>query len=53
MPARVWEQVLDFKEGQTVDAWVDSRAEEIGLDRNFTWYYDQWITTYGVLKVKQ
>ena len=23
---------------------------EIELDRNNTWYYDQWITTHGLLK---
>ena len=51
MPASVWEQVIDFKEGDTIDTWLESRADEIGLDKGFTWFYDQWITTYGVLKV--
>ena len=33
--------------------WLSKRVEEIGLARvnnNDKWYYDQWITTYGILK---
>ena len=32
--------------------WLDDRIEDIGLARaksNDKWYYDQWITTYGIL----
>ena len=35
--------------------WVNDRIEEIGLKRtnfNDKWYYDQWITTFGILKHK-
>lgn len=36
-------------------SWLSERIEEIGLARakfNDKWYYDQWVTTYGILKNK-
>ena len=33
--------------------WINASVIEIGLDRvsgQSKWYYDQWITTYGIIK---
>jgi hypothetical protein len=51
MPAKEWEMLLNAPEGLT-EAWLHAKQDEIGLDKSQTWYYDQWITTYGLLKNK-
>ena len=33
--------------------WINASVTEIGLDRvngQSKWYYDQWITTYGIIR---
>ena len=43
------------KDDQLNQKWLDDRINEIGLSRakhNDKWYYDQWVTTYGILKNK-
>ena len=33
--------------------WINASVIEIGLDRvsgQSKWYYDQWITTYGIIR---
>ena len=52
----VWRQIVDQKNETTLNQkWLSDRINEIGLARtkyNEKWYYDQWITTYGILKNK-
>ena len=52
----VWRQIIDPMNETTLDQkWLSQRVNEIGLARanhNSKWYYDQWITTYGILKNK-
>ena len=52
----VWREIVDPKNHTDVNQnWLSKRIEEIGLKRaktNDKWYYDQWITTYGILKHK-
>lgn len=30
--------------------WLQDRIEKVSLDKNETWYYDQWISTFAILK---
>ena len=59
----VWRQIInaDNKWDELKKVWVSERIEEIGLERvehwtskglgsDDMWYYDQWITSYGILK---
>ena len=42
-------------DNQLNQLWLDKRIKEIGLERAHfydKWYYDQWITTFGILKHK-
>ena len=52
----VLRRIVDPNEDNALSQkWLSSRVEEIGLARaqtNDKWYYDQWITTYGILKLK-
>ena len=54
--ADVWRVIVDPErsQGQTLgQEWIDKSVAEIGLNdiKDTTkWYYDQWITTYGILK---
>jgi hypothetical protein len=52
----VWRQIVDpYEENMLNQKWLLHRVEEIGLERakaNDKWYYDQWITTDGILKLK-
>lgn len=51
MRAKTWSQVINATKDLN-DKWLDYKIEEIGLGRQITWYYDQWITTHGILKQK-
>ena len=60
----VWRQIIDPGDHKELNQkWMLERIEEIGLERvefwtsknlgsDDKWYYDQWITTYGILKNK-
>ena len=52
----VWRQIVDPNGYKVLNKkWLDDRIEDIGLARaksNDKWYYDQWITTYGILTNK-
>ena len=60
----VWRQIIDPSGHKELNQpWMLERIEEIGLERvefwtsknlgsDDKWYYDQWITTYGILKNK-
>ena len=47
--ASEWKKIINSTQDLN-SAWIDSKRQEIGLDPNSTWYYDQWITTHGLLK---
>lgn len=58
----MWRKIIDPDGHKQLDRqWMLDRVEEIGLEHvefwtskglgaNSKWYYDQWITTYGVIK---
>ena len=50
----VWRQIVDPNDDKKLNQkWLTDRIDEIGLARtknNDKWYYDQWVTTYGILK---
>ena len=48
--AKSWREMLEIGPNQSMEDWVQAKVDEIGLDRDFTWYYDQWITTHSILK---
>ena len=55
--AEDWRRLLEFRDdgedlGAGVEEWLERMVEDVGLDRNFTWYYDQWITTFKLLQHK-
>lgn len=53
MRAATWKTVLGINEHSdkaSLSRWLEDRKYAVGLDRNHTWYYDQWITTHGLLK---
>ena len=48
-----WRTLLEFRGndlGAGMEEWLERMVEEVGLDRNLTWYYDQWITTFKLLQ---
>lgn len=51
MRAKTWSQVINATTDLN-DQWLEYKINEIGLGRQVTWYYDQWITTLGILKEK-
>merc|ERR550539_510273 len=52
--SKVWRQIVRSNDDKELNqSWLSERIEEIGLARakfNDKWYYDQWVTTYGILK---
>lgn len=52
--ADVWELIVDpGSNGDLDQSWIDRKIDEIGLkevESDDKWYYDQWITTYGILR---
>ena len=53
----VWRQIVEPNKPNNLlnQKWLTERIDEIGLrsaKRNDKWYYDQWVTTYGILKHK-
>ena len=54
--ADVWRAIIVpewSKSGSLDQSWIDRQVKEIGLTRKDgedRWYYDQWITTFGILR---
>ena len=50
MRAKQWQKIINSTSDLNKD-WLSYKREEIGLGES-TWYYDQWITTHGILRNK-
>ena len=48
--AQEWARIINASRDLNSD-WIASKKIQVGLDDS-TWYYDQWITTHGLLKNK-
>ena len=51
--ADVWKEIVspEWSESGVLDqSWIDRQVQEIGLGEGSMWYYDQWITTHGILR---
>ena len=46
--AKTWKKALNTTSDLN-NNWILEMRYQIGLGKT-TWYYDQWITTYGILK---
>lgn len=51
MRAKYWKLLVNATDGMN-EKWLQMKQKEIDLDKDSTWYYDQWITTHGILKHK-
>ena len=51
MTAKDWKSVINATSDLNED-WVHLKQIEFNLNPNAMWYYDQWITTLGLLKNK-
>ena len=52
MTAHDWGLIVNATSAGLNEEWVNKKQEEFGLSPKFKWYYDQWITTLGLLKHK-
>ena len=48
MRAKEWSKIVNSTQDLN-ESFISEKQDLIKLDRNETWYYDQWITTYGIL----
>ena len=51
--AKDWKRMLGYEEDRMdFNTWLSAKEDEFRLNKTFTWYHDQWITTLSLLKMK-